>query len=84
MLFVPHHGGRGSSTPEFIAAVGAADAVFSAGYRNAFGHPRPEIVERYAEGRVWRTDQTGALHIRLADAPSITAWRQERRRYWQD
>ena len=84
VLLVPHHGGRGSSTPEFIAAVGAADAVFSAGYRNAFGHPHPEIVARYAEGRVWRTDRTGALHIRLADAPSITAWRQERRRYWQD
>ena len=84
VLVVPHHGGKGSSTPEFITAVGAADAVFSAGYRNAFGHPRPEIVQRYADSRLWRTDQHGAIHIELSAQPGIRAWRQERRRYWQE
>ncbi len=83
VLLVPHHGGRGSSTPEFIAAVGAREAVFSAGYRNAFRHPRPEVLERYADSRHWRTDRDGAIRIGLAGSLEISAWRDERRRYWQ-
>ena len=82
VLVVPHHGGRASSTAEFIAAVGAVDAVFSAGYRNPFGHPRPEVLERHAASRQWRTDQQGAVHIVLADPPGISSWRQARQRYW--
>ncbi|MCX7172179.1 MAG: DNA internalization-related competence protein ComEC/Rec2, partial [Proteobacteria bacterium] len=49
VLLVPHHGSRTSSTPEFIAAVGARDVIFPAGYRNHFGHPRPDVVERYRQ-----------------------------------
>ena len=82
VMVVPHHGGRASSTAEFIAAVGAVDAVFSAGYRNPFGHPRPEVLERHAASRQWRTDQQGAVHIVLADPPGISSWRQARQRYW--
>jgi competence protein ComEC len=82
VLVVPHHGGRGSSTPEFIAAVGAREAVFSAGYRNAFNHPRPEVLERYAASRQWRTDHDGAVSIVLAGSVEVSAWRKERRRYW--
>lgn len=82
VLLVPHHGGNGSSTPEFIAAVGARDVVFSAGYRNSFKHPRPEVLERYAASRQWRTDRDGALRLVLAESTSISAWRTERKRYW--
>jgi len=53
VLLVPHHGGNGSSTPEFIDAVAAHDVIFSAGYRNAFKHPRPEVQERYAASQPW-------------------------------
>lgn len=83
VLLVPHHGGSGSSTPEFIAAVGARDAVFSAGYRNPFRHPRPDVVERYSASRQWRTDHDGAIHIALAGTTEISSWRSTRRRYWQ-
>jgi pimeloyl-ACP methyl ester carboxylesterase len=67
VLLVPHHGAKGSSTAEFIAAVDARDVLFSVGYRNRFGHPRPEIVERYAStaARLWRTDHHGALRVVL-------------------
>lgn len=82
VLLVPHHGGNGSSTPEFIAAVGAREVVFSAGYRNSFKHPRPDVLERYAASRQWRTDQDGALHVVLAGSTEISAWRKERKRYW--
>ena len=82
VLLVPHHGGRGSSTPEFIEAVGARDVVFSAGYRNAFGHPRPEVVVRYSSSRQWRTDRDGAIRVVLGQTAGVTAWRLERPRYW--
>lgn len=83
VLVVPHHGGRGSSSAGFIAAVGARESVFSVGYRNPFGHPRPEVLARYEQSRHWRTDRDGALHIVLGEELSVTAWRTERRRYWQ-
>ena len=82
VLVVPHHGGRGSSTPEFIAAVMPADAIFSVGYRNSFGHPRPDILERYASSRLWRTDSDGAIRVELGNSVRVTAWRQVRPRYW--
>ena len=84
VIVVPHHGGRGSSTPAFVATVGASDAVFSAGYRNSFGHPRSDILERYAASRRWRTDRDGAIRVKLAASPVVSAWRNERRRYWHD
>ena len=82
VLVVPHHGGRGSSTPEFAAAVGARETVFSVGYRNSFNHPRPEVLERYTASRLWRTDRDGALHVELADSAEVSAWRTARPRYW--
>ena len=83
VLVAPHHGGAASSTPEFIAAVGAREVIFSAGYRNAFKHPRPEVLARYAESRHWRTDHDGAIRIVLGSAVETSGWRQERLRYWQ-
>ena len=68
VLLVPHHGSRTSSTPEFIAAVGASDVMIPVGYRNRFGHPKADVVARYeATGsRLWRTDRDGALRVRWA------------------
>ena len=51
VLLVPHHGSRTSSTPAFIAAVAPRIAVYTPGYRNRFGHPRPDVVARYDEAR---------------------------------
>ncbi len=87
VLLVPHHGSRTSSTAEFIAVVGARDALIPVGYRNRFGHPRADVVERHAASgaRLWRTDRDGALSIRLGESGvQIGAWRHERQRYWQD
>jgi competence protein ComEC len=81
-LVVPHHGGRGSSSPEFVAAVAPREVVFSAGYRNGFGHPRAEVLARYAACRHWRTDRDGAVRVVLGEKARVTAWRAERPRYW--
>jgi len=86
VLLAPHHGAKGSSTAEFLAAVAAREVLFSVGHRNRFGHPRPEVLERHAAtgARLWRTDRDGALLLTLGPAGrEIAAWRQLRQRYWQ-
>jgi competence protein ComEC len=86
VLLVPHHGSRTSSSAPFLAAVGAQAAVIAAGYRNRFGHPGAEVLERYAAAgtRVVRTDRDGAVTVRLrAEGASVQAERGARRRYWQ-
>jgi competence protein ComEC len=88
LLVVPHHGSRTSSTPDFIAAVAPQVAVFTPGYRNRFGHPRPEIVARYAAAgiRTYRTDYDGALTFAFEPGRALTPQteREVDRRYWRD
>ena len=85
VLVVPHQGSRSSSTGDFIAAVQPRWAVFPAGYRNRFGHPNQEVVERYrASGaQLLRTDSAGAVLVRLeGEGISVRPYRETRRRYW--
>ncbi len=88
VLVVPHHGSKTSSTPAFIRAVAPSVAVFACGYRNRFGHPRPDIVARYEAQsiRMTRTDFEGAVTLSFAPgAPLVpVAARDQRRRYWMD
>jgi len=60
--------------------------VFTPGYRNRFGHPRPEVVARYAAAARYRTDLDGALAFSFAAGSGLRpqAERERRRRYWQD
>lgn len=85
VLLPSHHGGRGSSTPAFVSAVGARQVIFSVGYRNRFGHPAPEVAARYraAGAALHRTDGEGALAIELGKGGiDIAGERLKRRRYW--
>jgi competence protein ComEC len=88
VLLVPHHGSRTSSTPEFIAQVNADLALVTAGYRNRFGHPKDDVLERYrASGaRIVRTDLDGALLLEITreGAVSLQRYRAMYRRYWLD
>jgi competence protein ComEC len=62
---VPHHGSRASSSPAFVSRVAPRLAVISVGARNPFGHPHPEVVERYrkAGALVLRTDRDGTVEV---------------------
>lgn len=87
VLVVPHHGSRTSSTAGFIAAVGPRIAIVTAGYRNRFGHPRADVVARYAiaGASVMRTDRDGAITVTLdAAQPRAQGARETRMRYWYD
>ena len=86
VLLVPHHGSRTSSTGEFIAAVAPRWAVVAAGYRNRFGHPAREVLERYERAgvRVLRTDRDGAVSVFLRrDSLELRSERLARPRYWR-
>jgi competence protein ComEC len=85
ILLVPHHGSRSSSSPGFIAALKPRYAIVPVGYRSRFGHPAPEVLERYraAGAQLFRTDVDGAATVRLGDSVlSIEAERRRRGRYW--
>ena len=86
VLLVPHHGSRTSSSREFIEAVAPRWALVPAGYRNRFGHPSGEVLERYrgAGTSVMRTDLDGALHVVLTGTgAAVTTERERRPRYWR-
>lgn len=84
IVVAAHHGGKGSSSPLFVAAVQPRFVAFSAGYRNRFQHPRPEVVARYVAvgARSLRTDESGALVFTVGDEIELARWREVRRRYW--
>ncbi len=85
VLLAPHHGSRTSSSPEFIAAVGADTVVFPVGYRNRFRHPNDAVWRRYQEtgAQLLRTDRDGAVTVSFgAVSRRLTIERESRRRYW--
>lgn len=87
VLIVPHHGSKTSSSQVFIEQVRPDYALVSAGYRNRFRHPRPDIVERYqALGvEVMNTAVSGAISIYFDDESGISvpkSYRNQYHHYW--
>ena len=85
VLVVPHHSSRTSSTEDFIAAVQPRWSVLPVGYRNRFGHPKEDVVQRYRASatQLLRTDNAGAVLVRLEGGGiSVQPYRGLRRRYW--
>ena len=73
VLVAPHHGSKTSSTDEFVSRVNPRLVIFTAGYRNRFGHPNAEVVERYRSigSRVLRSDADGAVSLRFANSEVV-------------
>ena len=76
VLKVGHHGSAYGSTPDFVRAVGASDAVISVGRDNLFGHPAAStLATLHAAGMtLHRTDRNGSVtvttdgkHVAVAD-----------------
>ncbi|ADJ27409.1 DNA internalization-related competence protein ComEC/Rec2 [Nitrosococcus watsonii] len=86
ILVVPHHGSLTSSSPPFIAAVNPKHALFSAGYRNRWGFPKPAIMQRYLQqgAKLWSTAQHGAItfHLDQSSLGKPETFRQSNRHYW--
>jgi len=85
LLVAPHHGSKTSSSPDFVAATLPDHVVFTAGYRNRFGHPRAEIMQRYADSgaQLLRSDEDGAIAVKMnAHGLKLERYRETHRRYW--
>jgi competence protein ComEC len=85
LLVVPHHGSKSSSSLDFVAATLPDYAVFTAGYRNRFGHPREEVLQRYADSgaELLRSDEDGAILVEMnAQGLKVERYRKTHRRYW--
>jgi competence protein ComEC len=74
LLKVGHHGSATSTTPEILQSVKPSYAVISVGFRNSFGIPKPDVLERLQDSgvRVYRTDLNGAVTFYL-DGHSVTS-----------
>jgi competence protein ComEC len=90
IMTAPHHGSQTSSSLGFLNAVAPAIVLVSAGYRSQFGHPSPQVAQRYgALGiAVWNTALSGALQITVGPDrvdPQILQpeeYRRTQARYW--
>lgn len=87
LVVAAHHGSRSSSTQAFVDAVQARYVLFSAGYRNRWGFPKAEVLERWGRrgARSFSTIESGALTVtfgteRLA-APQ--EYRKQHPHYWR-
>ena len=84
VLIAPHHGSRTSSTAAFLDAVQPRLAVFQAGYRNRFGHPAADVLDRYRERAIAivASPSCGAWEWRADGAAGGVCQRDAARRYW--
>jgi competence protein ComEC len=66
VLLAAHHGSATSSTWPLLRAASPSLVVVSAGRGNRYGHPHPDVLERYrsAGAEVLRTDLDGAVTVR--------------------
>jgi competence protein ComEC len=85
VVLVAHHGSAGSSDPGFVAATGARQALVSSGHGNRFGHPRPQVLQRWVQAgaQTHDTAREGALRVRLGRRGiEVEARRQAQPRFW--
>lgn len=85
VLLAPHHGSKTSSSAPFLDAVRPRIVLVQAGYRNRFGHPAPEVLDRYTQRNVQLVENTrcGAAHWSSVRPAEVSCERERRARYWQ-
>ncbi|QEP44225.1 DNA internalization-related competence protein ComEC/Rec2 [Ectothiorhodospiraceae bacterium BW-2] len=88
MMLAPHHGSRTSSTTDFIEQVRPEWVVFPSGFRNRYGFPHADVVQRYRAvgSQMVVTAESGAVTFCLgAHCPDSKPerYRQQQPRYWR-
>jgi competence protein ComEC len=85
VLIAPHHGSNTSSTAHFLQQVQAEIILIPAGYRNRFGFPHQEVIERYQQFGIKSLNvaETGAVSVKLnIHSLGIETWRNKQGKYW--
>lgn len=75
VLKAGHHGSDTSSSLSFIGYVDPEYAIFSRGCGNRYGHPAPEVVERFARFRIQTLDTCEEGTIAFV-SNGQTVWRE--------
>lgn len=86
-LLAPHHGSRTSSSRRFIQQVSPSWVAFTMGYKNRFGHPKPDIVERYRQRHIKILDTVSSGTIKLSVSSQnqpikVESYRATQLGYW--
>ncbi|PRA34180.1 DNA internalization-related competence protein ComEC/Rec2 [Pseudomonas poae] len=84
-LQAPHHGSRSSSSWRFLEGLVPKSVLISRGRGNAFGHPHPQVTERYQAlgSQVYDSAEHGAVRFRLGAFSSPVVARAQRR-FWRE
>jgi competence protein ComEC len=87
ILLIPHHGSKTSSSQPFIDRVSPTFALAAVGYRNRYGFPKQQVVERYLQKNVTVLDtaENGAIRFLLHRDQGVVLkqlYRHADRRYW--
>jgi len=71
---VPHHGSRTSSSEAFVDHTKPTWAIIPVGKRSRFGHPHPEVVERWRQAgtQVLKTGEKGTVRV-VTDGREVKA-----------
>lgn len=75
ILKTPHHGSAKACSADLLDAVRPEIAILSVGRDNSYGHPADETLRRLADAgcAVYRTDQCGAISIRISRSGNVRA-----------
>lgn len=73
VLKAGHHGGRTSSSKDFLQAVTPEYSIISCGEDNRYGHPHIETLNRLSDigSEIYRTDELGTIVV-LSDGQNIS------------
>jgi competence protein ComEC len=86
LIVVPHHGSKTSSSNAFIHAVNPEIVLFPVGYRNHYGFPKDDIVNRYntKNRMLFDSAQYGSIQYRFGPktVSEPILWRQQAKRIW--
>ena len=85
VVLAPHHGSATSSSAQWVRAIHARHVIVQAGWMNRFGHPHPQVMERWREAgaQAWVTSRHGAIWAHSEQGElRLTSSRASRRRYW--
>lgn len=72
VLKVGHHGGRTSSSSDFLKVVTPEYSIISCGEDNSYGHPHIETLNRLSDigSEIYRTDELGTI-VAKSDGQNI-------------
>ena len=84
LLVAGHHGSQTSSGPQLVQTLLPQYVLYSAGRRNAYGHPHADVVRRFrhAGSCQWSTALDGAVTFHFVESEGVTL-HAARRQPWR-